>query len=51
MHLSKQKVTLRIEEGEAELLKGKYNKDNQSAFAQSGYIMFVDLFCGSIAML
>ena len=30
MHLSKQKVTLRIEEGEVELLKEKNNTDNQS---------------------
>ena len=28
--MSKQKVTLRIEEGEVELLKEKYNTDNQS---------------------
>ena len=90
VHLSKQKVTLRIEEGEVELLKGKYNTDNQSeaiglaimeslatedsekvktlfpyigkktprigrevvnAFEQSECKIFVDLFCGSIAML
>ena len=88
--MSKQKVTLRIEEGEVELLKEKYNTDNQSeairlpimeslttedlekvktlfpyvgkkpprivrkvvnAFEQSGCKIFVDLFCGSIAML
>ncbi len=88
--MSKQKVTLRIEEGEVELLKEKYNTDNQSeairlaimeslatedsekvktlfpyigkkpprigrevvnAFKQSGCEIFVDLFCGSIAML
>lgn len=88
--MSKQKVTLRIEEGEVELLKAKYNTDNQSeairlaimqslamedlekvktlfpyigkkpprigkevvnAFEQSGCEIFVDLFCGSLAML
>lgn len=88
--MSKQKVTLRIEEGEVELLKGKFNTDNQSeairlaiieslatedskkvktlfpyigkkpprigrevvnAFEQSGCEIFVDLFCGSLAML
>lgn len=88
--MSKQKVTLRIEEGEVELLKEKFNTDNQSeairlailqslatgdlekiktlfpyigkktprigrevvnAFEQSGCKIFVDLFCGSIAML
>ena len=54
--MSKQKVTLWIEEGEVEQLKGKYNTDNQSAFVQSDYIIFVDLFCGifqcgEIAML
>lgn len=88
--MSKQKVTLRIEEGEVELLKEKYNTDNQSeairlaimeslatedsekvktlfpyigkktprigrevvnAFEQSECKIFVDLFCGSIAML
>ena len=88
--LSKQKVTLRIGEGEVEQLKEKYNTDNQSeairlaimeslatedsekvktlfpyigkkpprigrkvvnAFEQSGCKIFVDLFCGSIAML
>ena len=88
--MSKQKVTLRIEEGEVELLKEKYSTDNQSeairlaimgslatedskkvktlfpyigkkpprigrevvnAFEQSGCEIFVDLFCGSIAML
>lgn len=86
--MSKQKVTLRIEEGE--LLKEKFNTDNQSeairlailqslvtedlekvktlfayvgkkpprigrevvnAFEQSGCEIFVDLFCGSLAML
>lgn len=90
VHLSKQKVTLRIEEGELELLKEKYKTDNQSeairlaimeslatedlekvktlfpyigkkpprigrevvnAFEQSGSEIFVDLFCGSLAML
>lgn len=90
VHLSKQKVTLRIEEGEVELLKEKFNTDNQSeairlaiveslamedlkkvktlfpyigkkpprigrevveAFKQSGCEIFVDLFCGSLAML
>ena len=30
VHLSKQKVTLRIEEGEVELLKRKFRTDNQS---------------------
>lgn len=88
--MSKQKVTLRIEEGEVELLKEKFRTDNQSeairlailqslatedlekvktlfpyigkkpprigrevvnAFEQSGCEIFVDLFCGSIAML
>ena len=88
--MSKQKVTLRIEEGEVELLKEKFNTDNQSeairlailqslatgdlekiktlfpyigkkpprigrevvnAFEQSGCEIFVDLFCGSLAML
>ena len=88
--MSKQKVTLRIEEGEVELLKEKFKTDNQSeairlaimqslatedlekvktlfpyigkkpprigrevvsAFEQSGCKIFVDLFCGSIAML
>lgn len=88
--MSKQKVTLRIEEGEVELLKEKFKTDNQSeairlvilqslvtedlekvktlfpyvgkkpprigrevvnAFEQSGCEIFVDLFCGSIAML
>ena len=88
--MSKQKVTLRIEEGEVGLLKEKFNTDNQSeairlailqslatedsekvktlfpyigkkpprigrevvnAFEQSGCEIFVDLFCGSIAML
>ncbi len=88
--MSKQKVTLRIEEGEVELLKVKFNTDNLSeairlaimqslatkdlekvktlfpyigkkpprigrevvnAFEQSGCEIFVDLFCGSIAML
>ncbi len=88
--LSKQKVTLRIEEGEVELLKEKFKTDNQSeairlaimeslatedsekvrtlfpyigkkpprigrevvnAFEQSECKIFVDLFCGSIAML
>ena len=88
--MSKQKVTLRIEEGDVELLKGKFNTDNQSeairlvvmeclateeaekvktlfpyigkkpprigreivnAFEQSGCSIFVDLFCGSLAML
>lgn len=90
VHLSKQKVTLRIEEGEVELLKEKFKTDNQSeairlaiveslamedlkkvktlfpyigkkpprigrevveAFKQSGCEIFVDLFCGSLAML
>ena len=88
--MSKQKVTLSIEEGEVELLKEKYSTDNQSeairlaimvslatedskkvktlfpyigkkpprigrevvnAFEQSECKIFVDLFCGSIAML
>lgn len=88
--MSKQKVTLRIEEGEVELLKEKYKTDNQSeairlaiieslatedskkvktlfpyigektprigrevvnAFEQSKCKIFVDLFCGSNAML
>ena len=88
--MSKQKVTLRIEEGEVELLKEKFKTDNQSeairlailqslvtedlekvktlfpyvgkkpprigrevvnAFEQSECKIFVDLFCGSIAML
>ena len=88
--MSKQKVTLRIEEGEVELLKEKYSTDNQSEairlaimgslatedskkvktlfpyigkkpprigrevvneFEQSECKIFVDLFCGSIAML
>lgn len=88
--MSKQKVTIRIEEGEVELLKEKFNTDNQSeairlailqslatedlekvktlfpyigkkpprigrevveAFKQSEREIFVDLFCGSIAML
>lgn len=88
--MSKQKVTLRIEEGEVELLKEKFKTDNQSeairlailqslvtedlekvktlfpyvgkkpprigrevinAFEQSECEIFVDLFCGSIAML
>lgn len=88
--MSKDKVTLRIEKGELDLLKEKYNTDNQSeairlaisesllnedkeklktlfpyvgkkpprigkevaeAFRQSGCSIFVDLFCGSIAML
>ena len=44
--MSKQKVTLRIEEGEVELLKEKFKTDNQSECK-----IFVDLFCGSIAML
>ena len=30
MNLAKEKVTLRIEKGELELLKEKYNTDNQS---------------------
>lgn len=90
VYLSKQKVTLRIEEGEVELLKEKFKTDNQSeairlaimqslatkdlekvktlfpyigkkpprigrevvnAFEQSGCKIFVDLFCGSSAML
>ena len=88
--MSKQKVTLRIEEGEVELLKRKFRTDNQSeairlaiiqslatedlkkvktlfpyigkkpprigrevvnAFEQSGCKIFIDLFCGSLAML
>ena len=88
--MSKQKVTLRIEEGEVELLKEKFRTKNQSeairlailqslatgdlekiktlfpyigkkpprigrevvnAFEQSGCEIFVDLFCGSIAIL
>ena len=88
--MAKEKVTLRIEKGELDLLKAKYNTDNQSeairlainesllnedkekvktlfsyvgkkpprigkevveAFRQSGCRIFVDLFCGSIAML
>ncbi|MDY5986843.1 MAG: DNA adenine methylase [Lachnoclostridium sp.] len=88
--MSKQKVTIRIEEGEVELLKEKNSTDNQSeairlaimgslatedskkvktlfpyigkkpprigrevvnAFEQSECKIFVDLFCGSIAML
>ena len=88
--MSKQKVTFWIEEGEVEILKEKFNTDNQSeairlailqslatgdlekvktlfpyigkkpprigrevveAFKQSGCDIFVDLFCGSIAML
>ena len=88
--MSKKQVTFRIEEGEVELLKGKFNTDNQSeairlaimqslatgdlekvktlfpyigkkpprigrevvnAFEQSGCDIFVDLFCGSLAML
>lgn len=88
--MSKQKVTLRIEEGEVELLKEKFKTDNQSeairlvilqslvtedlekvktlfpyigkkptrigrevvnAFEQSGCRIFIDLFCGSLAML
>ena len=88
--MSKQKVTFWIEEGEVELLKEKFNTDNQSeairlailqslatedfekvkilfpyigkkpprigrevvnAFEQSGCEIFVDLFCGCIAML
>ena len=88
--MSKQNVTLRIEEGEVERLKEKYKTDNQSeairlaimeslatedwekvktlfpyigkkpprigrevvnAFEQSGCEIFVDLFCGSLAML
>jgi len=90
VHLSKQKVTFWIEEGEVELLKEKFRTKNQSeairlaimqslameelervktlfpyigkkpprigrevvnAFEQSGCEIFVDLFCGSIAML
>ncbi len=90
MHLSKQKLTLRLKEGEVELLKEKFKTDNQSeairlaimqslatedlekiktlfpyigkkpprigrevvnAFEKSGCEIFVDLFCGSIAML
>lgn len=88
--MAKEKVTLRMEEGELALLKEKYNTDNQSeairlaisesllnedkeklktlfsyvgkkpprigkevaeAFRQSCCSIFVDLFCGSIAML
>lgn len=88
--LAKEKVTLRIEKGELEFLKEKYDTDNLSeairmaiiecllngdnkklktlfsyigkkpprigkevveAFVQSGCSIFVDLFCGSIAML
>lgn len=88
--MAKEKVTLRIEKGELDLLKEKYNTDNQSeairlaiaecllnkdkekvktlfpyigkkpprigkevveAFKQSGCSVFVDLFCGSLAML
>ncbi len=88
--MAKEKVTLRMEEGELALLKEKYHTDNQSeairlaisecllnedkekiktlfpyvgkkpprigkevaeAFKQSGCSLFVDLFCGSIAML
>lgn len=88
--MSKQKVTIRIEEGEVELLKEKFKTDNQSeairlvilqslvtgdlekvktlfpyigkkpprigrevveAFKQSECDIFVDLFCGSLAML
>ena len=88
--MAKEKVTLRIEEGELVLLKAKYNTNNQSEairltisecllnedkekiktifsyvgkkpprigkevveiFKQSGSSLFVDLFCGSIAML
>lgn len=88
--MAKEKITLRIEKGELDLLKIKYNTDNQSeairlainesllnedkekiktlfsyvgkkpprigkevveAFVQSGCSIFVDLFCGSIAML
>lgn len=88
--MAKEKVTIRIEEGELELLKEKYNTNNLSdairlaisecllnedngkiktlfpyvgkksprigkevveAFKQSGCSLFVDLFCGSIAML
>ena len=88
--MSKQKVTLRIEEGGVELLKRKFRTDNQSeairlaiiqslatedlkkvktlfpyigkkpprigrevvnAFEQSGCKVFIDLFCGSLAML
>ena len=90
MDLAKEKVTLRMEEGELALLKEKYNTDSQSeairlaisecllnedkekiktlfpyvgkkpprigkevaeAFKQSGCSLFVDLFCGSIAIL
>ena len=90
VHLSKQKVTIRLEEGDLELLKEKYKTDNQSeairlaimeiltvkneekvrtlfpyigkktprigrevveAFKQSECEIFLDLFCGSIAML
>lgn len=88
--MGKQKVTFWIEEGEVELLKEKFNTDNQSeairraivqslatedlekvktlfpyigkkpprigrevveAFKQSECEIFIDLFCGSIAML
>lgn len=88
--MAKEKVTLRMEEGELALLKEKYNTDNQSeairlaisecllnedekkiktlfpyvgkkpprtgkevaeAFKQSECSLFVDLFCGSIAMV
>lgn len=88
--MSKKQITFRIEEGEVELLKKKFNTDNQSeairlailqslatgdlekvktlfpyigkkpprigrevvnAFEQSGCEIFVDLFCGSLAML
>ena len=88
--MAKEKVTLRIEKGELDLLNEKYNTDNQSesirlaivesllnednikvktlfpyvgkkpprigkevaeAFRQSGCSIFMDLFCGSIAML
>ncbi len=90
VYLAKEKVTLRIEKGELDLLNEKYNTDNQSesirlaivesllnednikvktlfpyvgkkpprigkevaeAFRQSGCSIFMDLFCGSIAML
>lgn len=88
--MSKQKVSFWIEKGEVELLKEKFNTDNQSeairlaslkslamedsekvktlfpyigkkplrvgkevvnAFEQSGCRIFIDLFCGSLAML
>lgn len=88
--MAKEKVKLRMEEGELALLKVKYNTDNQSeairlaisesllnedeekiktlfpyvgkkpprigkevaeAFKQPGCSLFVDLFCGSIALL